>query len=173
MDAYLGQIIAVSFDWVPKGWMACDGSLLQVNDHRQLFNFIWNMYGGDGYSNFRLPDLRGRVAICQGEGRGQPNYPVGATGGAEAVQLTQSQLGLHSHTLMALPGAGDSNLPGNGALAVNGQTAVNMYSKATPDVTLASNAIAFTPNTAVPHENRQPFAVVNYIICVDGPNPPK
>jgi microcystin-dependent protein len=171
MDAYLGQIVAVAFDWVPKGWMACDGSLLQAADHQDLFTLISCTYGGDFPNTFRLPDLRGRVAVCQGEGFGQPSYPLGETGGVEGVVLTSNQLGAHSHALMASASTGTVSSPNQMTLAVNPQTAVRMYGTGTPDVTLAGNAIQFSSNTAKPHENRQPFAVINYIICVSGPYP--
>jgi microcystin-dependent protein len=171
MDAYLGQIIGVAFNWVPKGWMACDGSILQAADHQELFTLLTNTFGGDFPNTFRLPDLRGRVAICQGEGFGQPNYPLGETGGAEGVVLAPSQIGGHNHALMASATPGTSNLPNQYTLAVNSQTAVQMYGTGTPDVTMAANAIQFSGKTAKPHENRQPFAVINYIICVSGPYP--
>jgi len=171
MDAYLGQIIGVAFNWVPKGWMACDGSLLQAADYKDLFTLIPCTYGGDFPNTFRLPDLRGRVAVCQGEGFGQPNYPLAEVGGAEGVALTQNQIGAHSHALMASASPGTVSSPNQMTLAVNPQAAVMMYGTGTPDVTLAANAVTYWWNKVTPHENRQPFAVVNYIICVSGPYP--
>jgi microcystin-dependent protein len=173
MDAYLGQIIPVAFNWVPKGWMACDGTELKRGDNEPLFMLLTDTYGGDFQNTFRLPDLRGRVAVCQGEGYGQPNYPLGEIAGAEGVTLAANQLGAHSHPLMASASPGTSNVPNQYTLANNPQAAVRMYGTGTPDVTLAGNAVQFSPNRPKPHENRQPFAVVNYIICVVGPNPPR
>src|SRR5262249_31332675 len=133
MDAYLGQIIGVAFNWVPKGWMACDGSVLQAKDYQELFTLLASTFGGDFPNTFRLPDLRGRVAVCQGEGYGQPNYPLGETGGAESVLLAPDQIGQHNHALMASATAGTSSVPNQYTLAVNPQAAVQMYGTGTPD----------------------------------------
>src|SRR5262245_40894463 len=90
-DAFLGQILAVAFNYVPPGWEACDGHLLLIAEHQDLFSILGTAYGGNGSTNFAVPDLRGRLAVCRGQEPGHPNYDVGQTGGAETVTLLSSQ----------------------------------------------------------------------------------
>jgi microcystin-dependent protein len=177
MDAFLGQIIAVGFNFAPQGWALCDGSLLQISQHAALYNLLGTTYGGDGVSSFALPDLRGRLALCQGQGPGLSDYTLGMTGGAENVTLRSSQIGAHNHTLMAYQWGATDPVPKDkltadpGAtvvLTTNIQAAVNMYNPGPPNVTLSPAALTTTSGPGIPHENRQPYLAINYIICVDG-----
>lgn len=165
---YIGQIIAVGFNFAPVGWMLCQGQTLSIADNSVLFTLIGTTYGGDGVNTFALPNLCGRVPINQGQGQGLSPYVIGQLAGTENVTLTTNQLGSHTHSLMASSQPGSSNTPGNTvALAQNGQTAVNMYSADAPNTTLSSGSISAVGNSN-PHENRQPFLAINYIIAVEG-----
>jgi len=175
-DPFLGQIIAVAFKWVPEGWAACDGSPLSIGEHPDLYNLLGLTYGGDGISTFRLPDLRGRVAVGLGQGPGLPDYPLGQSGSAENVTLTKGQLGAHKHQMIAVATPGTTDTPNSDKmLGANAQTKVNMYATGvTPDVSLSVSALALSDGGYQPHENLQPFIVLNYIINVTGvyPIPP-
>ncbi|MBV8192876.1 MAG: phage tail protein [Alphaproteobacteria bacterium] len=179
MDAFLGQIISVGFNFAPQGWALCDGSLLQISQYEALFNLLGTTYGGNGQTNFALPDLRGRVVVNQGQGPGLSDYALGVNGGAENVTLRSSQIGAHNHPMMATllpnplpppPAPQPAADPGNGTsvLTENTQLAVSMYNAGPPDVTLSPSSISPTTYPGLPHENRQPFLAINYIICVDG-----
>jgi microcystin-dependent protein len=168
-DPFVGQIITVGFNFAPLGWLVCDGSRYPISEYSVLYTLLGTTYGGDGVTTFAVPDLRGRVAVCQGQGPGQSDYVLGQTGGAENVTLGPDQIGAHGHGLLASAETGTFNTPGaTMALAVNGQTAVNMYGKGEPDVTLAPGSIEATDVAALPHENRQPLQVINHIICWAG-----
>jgi microcystin-dependent protein len=165
---YIGQIISVGFNFAPVGWMLCQGQTLPIAENQALYALIGTTYGGDGVNTFALPNLCGRVAVNQGQAPGLSPYVMGQSAGAENATLTASQVGSHTHPLMASTQSGSSNTPASTtALAQNAQTEVNMYSSAAPNTTLAPSSISSVGNS-VPHENRQPFLTINYIIAVDG-----
>jgi microcystin-dependent protein len=172
-DPYLGQIIAVGFDFAPIGWELCHGQTLPIAQNQSLYQLIGTTYGGDGDNTFGLPDLRGRVAISKGQGPTLSNYTVGQSGGAENVVLTAAQNAAHSHPLLASSQTGTSNTPdGNSALAGGSATQVSIYDKVAPTTSLAPGSIT-TSGIGGPHENRQPFLTINYIIATNGQFPPR
>jgi microcystin-dependent protein len=165
---FIGQIIAVGFNFAPVGWLLCDGSLHPIAQFDVLFNLIGTTYGGDGTSTFAVPDLRGRVAINQGQGPGLSNYVMGQIAGSENVTLIANQVGAHTHALMASSQVGSTITPGaTVALAQNAQTLIEMYGTTAPNTSLAPSAIGIA-GTPGPHENRQPVLTINYIICYQG-----
>src|SRR5487761_1961833 len=95
---YVGQIIAVGFNFAPVNWLLCDGSMQQISQFDALYSLLGTTYGGNGTTTFGLPDLRGRSPIGFGQGGGLSNYALGQIGGAERVTLTANQVGAHSHT---------------------------------------------------------------------------
>lgn len=174
-DPFLGQIQPFAFPFAPKGWALCDGALLSTSQNQALFALIGSAYGGNGVSTFALPDLRGRVPLGQGSGNGG-TYAVGTPGGAESVALTPAQLPGHGHGLL-----------GTSADATLAQVAAGqLLAKATPPPstptaappyyygpasgsTVALNAASVTPaGSGTPHENMQPFLVVNWCIAMAG-----
>jgi microcystin-dependent protein len=173
-DAYIGQIIPVAFKLVPAGWHLCDGSLLPIAQNEALYALIGTTYGGDGVSSFALPDLRGRLVVGQGQGRGLSSYALGQTGGADSVPLNASQLGAHRHVMLAAvrpdgPPPTPPTDPGPQTyLTTNTQTALNVYTQDAPDVSLSPASITDNGGPYSPHENRQPHVAINYIICTSG-----
>jgi microcystin-dependent protein len=165
---YVGQIIAVGFSFAPAGWLACNGQLIPISQYEVLFQLIGTTYGGDGQTTFALPNLCGRAVINQGQGQGLSNYVIGQQSGTEQVALTANQVGSHSHALMASTQTGSTNTPSSSvALAQNAQTLVNEFSTAAPTTTLAPSSISVS-GSSVPHENRQPYLAINYIIAYEG-----
>jgi microcystin-dependent protein len=165
---FVGQIIAVGFNFAPDGWLPCNGQLLPISQYDVLFNLIGTTYGGDGQTNFALPNLNGRVAVNQGAGPGLSNYVIGQQGGSESVTLTAGQNGGHAHLLRASSQTGSTNVPGTTvALAQSGQTLVDMYGTGATNTTLSGASIGLAGGNQ-PHENRQPFLTINYIIAWAG-----
>jgi microcystin-dependent protein len=165
---FIGQIIAVGFNFAPVGWALCNGQLLPISEYSALFNLIGTTYGGNGQTTFALPNLQGQGVINQGQGSGLSAYVIGQQGGSEQISLTGSQVGSHSHALMASSQTGSTITPGTTvALAQNAQPAVNAYSTAAPNTSLAPSSIGLTGG-GQPHENRQPFLTINYIIALFG-----
>ena len=172
-DPYLGQIIAVGFDFAPAGWELCQGQLMSIAQNPALYQLLGTTYGGDGQNTFALPDLRGRVAISRGQGPSLANYIVGQSAGSESVTLTAAQNAAHSHPLLASSQTGTSNTPDDAsALAGGSATQVSIYDKVSPNTSLAPGSIT-TSGAGGPHENRQPFVTINYIIATDGQFPPR
>ena len=98
---FIGQVAAVGFNFAPVGWQLSDGSLLQIAQYSALFALLGTTFGGDGITNFAVPDLRGRVVVGTGQGTGLSNYVQGQASGAELVSLTGNQNGAHTHPAMA------------------------------------------------------------------------
>jgi microcystin-dependent protein len=172
-EPFLGQIIAVGFNFAPVGWELCQGQLLPIAQNTALYQLVGTTYGGDGQNTFALPDLRGRVAISQGQGPTLSNYTVGQSAGSESVVLTATQNAAHAHPLMASSQTGTSITPDNtSALAAGSEPKVNVYDKVAPTTSLAPGSIT-SSGSGGPHENRQPFVTINYIIATAGQFPPR
>ncbi|HEX7119115.1 MAG TPA: tail fiber protein [Longimicrobiales bacterium] len=174
MEPFVGEIRMFGGNYAPQGWAFCDGRLLAIAEHQELYTLIGTTYGGDGSATFALPDLRGRVPIHPDPGAG---YPRGTAGGAETVALAASQFPAHGHTFYASDGAAESSAPGDNVVAAG---VVQMYAEGDPNVAMSAAAIAPAVDTAgqqygagAPHENMQPFQCVNFIIALEGIFPPR
>nr|WP_294510984.1 tail fiber protein [uncultured Rhodopila sp.] len=170
-DPFIGQILAVGFNYTPVGWLACNGQLVPINDNQALFSLLGTTYGGNGTTNFAVPDLRGRAALGQGQGQGASLHPLGQAGGSETAALAASQAGAHSHTLAVSTNPGTASKPaGNLVIAPNSTAGFNLYAPAPAKTTLSPATIG-TTGGGQPHENRQPYLAINYIICSNGAYP--
>jgi microcystin-dependent protein len=168
MNQFVGQIIAVGFNFAPVGWALCNGQLLSISDNEVLYNLIGTTFGGNGQTNFAVPDLRGRSPLGQGTGAGLPPATVGQAAGTEAVTLTLSQIPGHSHPLLASSANGGVTKPtSTTALASAASTAVDIYGAPAGNLTLAPTAIG-SAGGSQSHENRQPYNTVNFIIATAG-----
>ncbi len=164
-DPYVGEIRIFAGNFAPNGWMFCDGQLLSISEHSALFSLIGTIYGGDGQTTFQLPDLRGRAALHQGTGPGGSPYIIGQQGGVEQVTLTTNQIPNHSHSLMFNAAKGESVNPASNFPARNSAGAVQ-YGELSNENANASTLGASGGNQ--PHENRQPYLALNYIISLYG-----
>ncbi len=164
---FVGQVIAVGFNFAPVGWHICDGSLLQISQYDVLFNLVGTTYGGDGQTTFALPDLRGRAVVGMGQGSGLSPYTLGQQGGVEAVTLASAQVGSHSHALAA---AATATTPAPGPSVVLGTTAAAdpIYATSGTSAALSSAAVSSSAGGGLPHENRQPSLAITYIISLFG-----
>ena len=100
-DPFLGEIRILPFGFAPQGWASCNGQLLPISQNTALFSLIGTDYGGNGTSNFALPNLQSRVPMHEGEGPGLSQYVIGETGGTENVTLTSGEMPQHSHAVVA------------------------------------------------------------------------
>jgi len=169
MTAFLGQIELFADDIVPRGWAKCDGRLLQIATNQALFSLIGTIYGGDGVTQFALPNLRGRLAIGVSQ-----DFALGQSGGEEAHKLSVAEMPAHNHSLLAdATSTNTTNQPGgvlgqsSGRVAPGGPTfSANLYAAGTPNAVLNNAAIALAGG-AQAHENRMPSLALSYCICVD------
>lgn len=157
-EPFLGEIRTFSFGIIPRGWMPCDGQILSINNNQPLFSLLGTTYGGDGRTTFALPDLRGRVPVHT-----SPGVALGQRAGEEAHTLITTELPQHTHQAMANASTVNSSRP---AEATWGKSDVLTYNP-TSNVAMYGKAFSATGNNA-PHENRQPFNVVQFCIAVEG-----
>jgi len=164
-QAFLGTIRLVGFNFAPVDWALCQGQLLPISQNSALFSLLGTYFGGDGVQNFALPDLRGRVATSQGQGPGLSNYTQGQPGGVETVTVSSAQVPTHTHTLMAAANVTAPN-PGPGLALGTPAAAVRMYGAGSPTALAPSSIGSF--GAGAPHENRDPYLGLNYIIALAG-----
>lgn len=175
VDPYLGEIRLCAFSFPPKGWALCNGALLPIAQNQALFSLLGTQYGGNGSTNFALPDLRGRAIVH----RDATTITQGQTGGSESVTLPLAQLPAHSHTFNAsttpatslnVGSAGDRYLAASNLYNPDNPpsgTPQPMYGTADSPAQLMADACGNTGGN-LPHENMQPSLVANYIISLTG-----
>jgi microcystin-dependent protein len=164
MDYYLGQIGIFGFNFAPKGWAFCAGSILPIAQNSALYSLLGTTYGGNGVQTFALPDLRSRAPMDAG-----PQTSMGEMAGVENVTLLSSELPVHNHA-MAVNGAAATSrfLQGNVfAQAVEGSTQLNAYATPVPNVALNAQTLSLTGGSQS-HSNIQPCLAVNFCIAVTG-----
>jgi len=167
---YVGEIRMFGGNFNPSGWQNCDGQLVAISQYETLFQLIGTTYGGDGQSNFALPDLRGRAPIHTGTNPSTgSSYPLAQAAGSESVTLTTQQLPGHSHPVQATT-TGQTVAPGNTALPAlpaSTQSGTAIYDAATPSVNLNAGSVG-NAGGSQPHDNMQPYLAVTYIISMFG-----
>ena len=165
-EPFIGQIQAFGFNFAPKGWAFCNGQIMSIAQNSALFALIGTMYGGDGTTTFALPDLRGRVALNQGQGPGLSSYAIGQISGQETVTLLQTEMPTHSHIVNGYSDTGNDLVPTGSVPAIpsNGD---NIYYTGSPNTQMNSQMIGIAGGSQ-PHENRQPFLVLNWCIALVG-----
>lgn len=166
MDPFIGQLLLVPYNYAPKGWEICDGRLLLVKENAHLFALLGTTYGGDGTKTFALPDLRGRVAVGAGQAPDLQNYKLGEKNGQESVTLHVAQMPPHTHLVRGSEEATSATPVGN---VPGTDTLTNIYGS-TPSAGMHPGMLSHT-GSGEPHENRQPFIALNYIIATEGVYP--
>jgi len=172
---FVAEIRIFGFNFAPRGWAQCSGQLLPISQNTALFSLIGTFYGGDGKSNFALPNLNGSVPIHVGgnqPGPGLSTYFLGQTGGEEAVTLLTSEIPAHQHALGAQTQNANSNDPTGRVLAAGhfGAAqggAVNLYTTAAPDTQL-NPLSASVAGGSLPHNNIMPSLTLIYCIALQG-----
>jgi microcystin-dependent protein len=169
-DPFVAEIRIFPFNFAPRGWAWCDGQLMPLSQNTALFSLLGTTYGGDGKSNFALPDLQGRAPMHPGQGPGLSLHDLGETGGSETVTLLESEIPNHSHALRGNNTLGDSPVPGGNVL---GRMA-NAYQQTT-NANLVSMAPEALPPAGgdQPHNNLQPYLTFYFCIALQGVFPPR
>lgn len=166
-DPFVAEIRIFPFNFAPKGWAWCDGQLLPLSQNTALFSLLGTTYGGNGKSNFALPDLQGRAPMHPGQGPGLSLHDLGETGGSETVSLLISEIPAHTHALRASPDDGDVRIPtANRSLA----KAVMYATSPAPNTAMAAQA---PTGGDQPHNNLQPYLTFYFNIALQGVFPPR
>ena len=171
-DPFVAEIRIFPFNFAPKGWAWCDGQLLPLSQNTALFSLLGTTYGGNGKSNFALPDLQGRAPMHPGQGPGLSLHDLGETGGSETVTLLESEIPAHSHALRGSNTLGDTPFPAGNTLARYGN--FNAYQQTTN-----ANLVSMAPESLAPaggdqpHNNLQPYLTFYFCIALQGVFPPR
>ena len=158
-EPFLSEIKIVSFNFPPKGWALCNGQLLPINQNQALFALLGTRYGGNGQTNFALPNLRGQVPIHMGNG-----HTLGEAGGSTAVTVNIQQLPTHIHFLNGTTAAAALDSPTGNLVA---KTSTNAYGSPASLVALAPGTVSNIGGSQA-HNNMMPYLVLNFIIALQG-----
>jgi microcystin-dependent protein len=184
--AFTGEIRIFAGNFPPVGWAFCQGQLMPISENDALFQLIGTTYGGDGNETFGLPDLRGRTPLHAGTDSSGYTYITGEMAGTETVTLTTNNLPVHKHLLtgtVSIPALGEN--PGKLLAPDNNYPAITsglqVYSTSAGTKRLPPLQVdSISPGTMMqvqpvggsqPHDNMQPYLVVNFIICLYGEFP--
>jgi len=170
MDPFVAEIRIFPFNFAPKGWAFCDGQILPLSQNTALFSLLGTTYGGDGKSNFALPNMQGNAPMHPGQGPGLSLHDLGETGGSDTVSLLESEIPSHSHGLTA--SASDGNNTGAAAQLFAQGVGISMWSVGTATTPMADSALAPAGGDQ-PHNNMQPYLTLNFCIALQGVYPPR
>lgn len=172
-NPFLAEIRIFPFNFAPKGWAFCDGQLLPLSQNTALFSLLGTTYGGDGKSNFALPNMQGNAPMHPGQGPGLSLHDLGETGGEDTVTLLESEIPSHSHSLMTFGGQASGHDPGP-TVSIARSIGIDPYS-----ATTNSGVVAMSGNTVAPaggdqpHNNLMPYLTLNFCIALQGVYPPR
>lgn len=171
-DPFVAEIRMFGFNFAPTGWALCNGQLLPLSQNTALFSLLGTTYGGNGKSNFALPDLQGATPMQPGQGQGLSLRDLGEIGGSSTVTLLQTEIPFHTHTMMAAADIGDQNSPApTRVLTVSNNGAIYAPGNSTPAM-MSVQALA-PAGGSLPHNNLMPYLVLNFCIALQGVFPPR
>ncbi|WP_342114723.1 phage tail protein [Pseudoduganella sp. OTU4001] len=169
-DAYIGELRIFTGNFAPKGWAMCNGQLLAISQNQALFAILGTTYGGDGKTTFGLPNMKQRFPMDAGSGPGLTPRALGEAAGSAAVTLAQAQMPSHTHTLRGAS-TDASVVSANGALLAAPSSPTPPYHEATALAAMPAGSLGNTGGSQ-PHNNLQPYLVLNFIIALQGIFPP-
>lgn len=161
-EPFIGEIRIFAGNFAPNGWALCNGQLLSLEQNTASFSILGTTYGGNGETNFALPNLQGRVPIHMGDG-----FVEGEIGGEAAHTLLVTEMPIHSHPANASTSKGNKAAPTGAVWAADAAGVTAEYQSGAPNTTMAPSAIA-NAGGSEPHNNLQPYLVVNFIIALVG-----
>lgn len=183
VDPYIGDVSIFAGNFAPRGWAFCDGQLLAISSNSALFSLLGTTYGGDGRTTFALPDLRGRAPIHAGHGPGLSDYRIGEKAGQERHTLSSLEMPSHNHVATAASKLFGQNNPGDDdslgagvSIASGSSSGSEIFSSEAPNTEMNTNSVQTTTTIlnqggSLPHNNMQPFIVINYVIALVGVYP--
>ena len=166
MDPFVGELRLVAFNFAPQGWASCNGQQMQIEQNTALFALIGTYYGGDGVRTFNLPDLRSRVPVHNGQGVGLSPYTIGQAGGEESHTLQLGEMPQHNHAVQATNALGSIASPSG---TVPARAPKDRRFGSGPDGnTVMNTGMISTTGGSQPHNNLQPYLVLQWIIALVG-----
>ncbi|MBZ5620036.1 MAG: tail fiber protein [Acidobacteriia bacterium] len=175
-DPFVAEIRIFPFNFAPKGWAFCNGQILPISQNTALFSLLGTTYGGDGKSNFALPNLQGSSPMHPGQGPGLSPHYLGESGGSDTVTLLVSEMPAHPHAISCVDGgrvSGQVGTPVGAMLAITSGTPANAYNSGGPqNQTMNGNMVAPAGGNQ-PHNNLMPYLTLNFCIAMQGVFPPR
>lgn len=170
MDPFVAEIRIFPFNFAPKGWAFCDGQILPLSQNTALFSLLGTTYGGDGKSNFALPNMQGNSPMHPGQGPGLSLHDLGEIGGSQTVSLLESEIPSHAHGLLASASDGNNTKPATQLFAQG--VGVKIWGTNAPNTQFSGNAIAPAGGDQ-PHNNMMPYLTLSFCIALQGVYPPR
>ncbi len=173
-DPFVAEIRIFGCNFAPTGWAMCNGQIIPISQNTALFSLLGTTYGGDGRTNFALPNLQGKAAMFQGNGPGLTPRSLGETGGAATITLLTTQMAGHNHTLMGKAAGGQADPVGHLYGTAGTQLPPpSFYADAVgTQQTMNQQALPLVGNST-PHNNLMPYQVLNICIALQGIFPPR
>ena len=173
-NPFLAEIRIFPFNFPPKGWAFCQGQILPLSQNTALFSLLGTTYGGDGKSNFALPNLQGSLPMHPGQGPGLSLHDLGETGGSDTVSLLESEIPAHAHAVMANNlFAGTAPSPGPTLCFAKASTGTPYSSVTNTNVVQFSNSAVAPAGGDQPHNNLMPYLTLSFCIALQGVFPPR
>jgi len=169
-DNFVAEIRIFPFNFAPKGWAFCDGQLLPISQNTALFSLLGTTYGGDGKSNFALPNMQGNTPMQQGQGSGLSLRDLGELGGEQTVTLLQTEIPSHTHTVQAADLVGGLKDPANNFWSSGLKIGPSIYTASgtgNNDVQMHPLGTSITGGS-LPHNNMMPYLTLNFCIALQG-----
>ncbi|PYP82433.1 MAG: phage tail protein [Candidatus Angelobacter sp. Gp1-AA117] len=167
-NPFLAEIRIFTGNFAPKGWALCDGQLMPISQNTALFSLLGTTYGGDGKSNFALPNLQGCAPMQAGQGPGLSLRDLGETGGEQTVTLLQTEMPAHSHTCQAQSLSGGLPDPGNNVWSSGGKGRPASYAATSANNVQMSPLATSITGGNLPHNNMPPYLGLTFIIALQG-----
>jgi microcystin-dependent protein len=177
-DPFVAEIRVFGFNFAPRGWAFCNGQLLPISQNTALFSLLGTTYGGNGTTNFGLPNFQSRVPMFYGQGPGLSLYSQGETGGSASVSLLLAEMAAHNHLFNVTSANGTQASAAGAQLArpfkgnLQSSNSAKLYSAAAPGQTMAATALSPTGG-GQPHNNLMPYQTLNFCIALQGIFPPR
>jgi len=172
-DPFVAEIRIFPFNFAPKGWAWCNGQLLPLSQNTALFSLLGTTYGGDGKSNFALPNLQGSAPMHPGQGPGLSLHDLGEIGGSETVTLLESETPAHAHGLMASTEDGIQGTLTPGITIANSVGGTLYQTNTDVDLVSAHSSALSPAGGSAPHNNMQPYLTFYFNIALQGVFPPR
>ena len=174
-NVFLGQIALFGFNFAPVGWAQCNGQVLQISQNTALFSILGTIYGGNGQTNFALPNLNiGCVMGGSGSGPGLTPRALGEVAGSDTITLLSTQIPAHSHTLSLSAGpASPHSVPTTNDALVDPKINVFLPAATAPQTTTLLASTVAGVGGSQPHNNDQPALAMQWCIALQGIYPPR